>query len=164
MAAKNNIFNEPYIYRINLPGLGNLSPVSVQLGPNLTPKMYALVGNTGGVQPFRTQYDVAVDGTTYVLTAGKGVGTYQFTLLEGAFKDCSARGSNTINDSFMADYKKLKGYRSRKIRLVTRGTLSTSNSLTFFGIIDNVVTSVVVDESTGQSYTQITVTATGVWS
>lgn len=161
MANKTNIFDTPYIYKINLPGLEKACPVTVQLGESLSPRLYALVGPTGGAQPFRTQYDVAVDGTTYVLTAGKGVGTYQLSLLEGAFKDCAG---GTVGESFMADYKKLQGYKSRKIRLVTRGTTNTNNSMTFNGIIDNVLTSVNVDDSTGQTYTTIQVTATGIWS
>ena len=160
MAPLTNIFDAPYIYKINLPGLDKACPVTVQLGETLTPKLYALVGPTGGAQPFRTQYDVAIDGTTYVLTAGKGVGTYQFTLLEGAFKDCAG---GEVGESFMADYKTLKGYKSRKIRLVTKGTINTNNSITFDGVVDNVLTSVNVDDSTGQTYTTIQVTATGVW-
>ena len=160
---KNNIFNVPYIYKINLPGLDKACPVDVKLGDASRVRLYALVGATGGAQPFRTQYDVAVDGTAYALTAGKGVGTYQFMLLEGAFQDCD---NNTVGDSFMEDYKKLKGYRSRKLVIVTKGTAglrTTSASMKFTGVIDNVLTTVLVDEQTGQSYTQIQITASGLW-
>jgi len=160
---QNSIFSVPYIYKINLPGLDKACPVDVKLGAEARVRKYALVGATGGAQPFRTQYDVAVDGTAYALTAGKGVGAYQFTLLEGAIQDCD---NNTVGDSFMEDYKKLKGYRSRKLVIVTYGVSTrgtTETSMTFTGIIDNVLTTVLVDEQTGQSYTQIQITASGLW-
>lgn len=138
--------------------------VSVKLGSSSSPRQYLLVNGAGGTQPFRTQYDMALDGSQYVLTAGKGVGTYEFQLLEGPIHTCRGGGSATRYSSFISDYKGMKGADSRKLTIVTKTqSATTRNSITFVGLINQVNINAVRGED-GESYVLAVVSATGTWS
>ena len=137
--------------------------VNVKLGASGSPRQYLLIDGAGGSQPFRTQYDMALDGSQFVLTAGKGIGTYEFKLLEGPVKDCGSK-VNTSKSSFVSDYKKMDDADSRRLTIVTKTDSSTTkNSLTFRGIINQVAINAARGED-GESYVIIIVSATGIWT
>lgn len=138
--------------------------VDVRIGSSDRPRKFHLIDTAGGNQPFRTQYDMAIDGTQFVLAAGKGLGTYEFRLLEGPLEHCAGSSALDSQTSFLREYKKLKKAEDRQITVITRAKgSSTQYSVTFKGLINNVQVSAVKGES-GERYLIIIVSATGVWS
>lgn len=137
--------------------------VDVRIGATNHPRKYRLIDSAGGNQPFRTQYDMAVDGSQFVLAAGKGLGTYEFKLLEGPFTSCGGQITNSSQSSFLKEYKQLKKAKDRQITVITRARgSSTQYSVTFKGLINNVQVGASRGEN-GEGYVIIVVSATGVW-
>ena len=138
--------------------------VDVRLGSSNSPRKFHLIDAAGGNQPFRTQYDMAIDGSQFVLAAGKGLGNYEFKLLEGPLTHCAGTTGTNSQTSFLREYKKLKKAADRQITVITRAKgSSTQYSVTFKGLINNVQVSATKGEN-GERYLIIVVSATGVWS
>lgn len=123
---------------------------------------YLIIDNTEGVQLFRTQYDIAVDGTQYILTAGRGHGGFSFTVLEGPI--CNADDRET----FASKYGDLDKYKTRTIKVVTsldhgeQATASTKNAAKFSGVIVSAETRHVIGEN-GATIITTTINAEGMW-
>jgi len=141
---------------------GNLKLVKVAIGSK-DPLACLLMDQAGGSQPFRTQYDIALDGTQYVLAAGKGRGSYELKLLEGPISDCSGTGevtTKTLHDLYASEMGRLSG---RKITITTGVDLkSTKKCWVFEGLIDQLTTLAQVT-NTGEKYIINVISATGMW-
>ena len=138
--------------------------VTVAIGKNTSPFKCLLMDQAGGAQPFRTQYDIALDGTQYVLAAGKGRGNYELKLLEGPINTCSNAPDNIKDMSLHQIYKnQMDRLDGRKITIVTGSNPdNTRESWKFTGIIDQLATYAHVSES-GERYIVNVITATGMW-
>lgn len=113
-----------------------------------------LADNMGGIQPYRTQFNVTVNGDIHVLSAGKGLGTQEFTVFEGPFKcgaaiDCMADYYDSIDD-----------INERVIKIVYVN--ATSKAPVFSGIINGMASTQSVNND--GTITMITkVGALGTW-
>lgn len=110
----------------------------------------------GGTQPYRTQFDISIEGTINLLSAGPGLGTHSFTIFEGPFDpNCP----NT-NKCLSSEYAKMRNIKNRIIKIVYQ---HIPNAPTFSGIIHSLqsVQSVMGD---GNIVMTTSVEAMGVWS
>ena len=161
------IFAQPQNIIIPSSTIAKSQLVSVTIGKNSAAKQYRLINQAGGRQPFRTQYDIALDGTQYVLAAGRGLGDYEFTMLDN-ITDCSTpnRDANiTSNPSFIPEYKNMRTAQDRWLRIVTGADNSGNgrNTLIFKGLV-NMVTATAARGDNGEAYLQINLSAVGIWS
>lgn len=155
--ATNTIFAEAV--NAYLGRTGRTVYAYIQVG-NSAPNRYLIYGEAQGAQVFRTQHDVAVDGTQYMLTAGRGKGGFQFTIFEGPI--CNANA-----ETFASKYSKLDSYAARTIEVtysldVGRDAKSTNNSAVFSGVILSANTHQSVAEN-GITLIVTEVSAEGMW-
>lgn len=143
------LFNKAGIYDVTR---GNRNVRLSVGGKNLT--MCLLIGLEGS-QPYRTQFDVALDHTSYTLGAGKGMGTETFALIDGPF-EC-------VSDADVA-LQKLQDIQSLNERRVTITVKHGSGNIRFKGLLNNF--SFKLDDSMvdGAYYIVTAVSAVGVWS
>lgn len=121
-------------------------------GKSLT--MCLLTGLEGS-QPYRTQFDVALDHTSYTLGAGKGLGSETFGLIDGPF-NCSSDADVAL--------QKLQDIQALKDRNVTITLKHGRGSIQFKGLL-NRFTFKLDDTLVDGSYYIITaVEAVGIWS
>ena len=131
-----NIFGPSTNAYIGLPD--NAVYAWIKIG-NDSPNKCLITAEAGGVQNFRTQYDIAVDGSEYLLTAGRGGGGFTFRVYEGPF--CAPDSGKNGFTHFADKYGKLDNYDSRKIEVVmslepgTNAAKSTKNAAKYRGII-----------------------------
>lgn len=131
--------------------------VSVSIGGKHV--KYAMLSESGGTQPMRTQFDVAMDGKTiYTLNAGKGIGSHTLTLFDGPFT-C---GTAPEGGSILKNYPKgdLEGRKIVIVYAVRNGNEDVKT--TFKGIINSLST-VTMDSGGGSVVVATTVKATGMW-
>ena len=145
----------------NMLSLGNeinepKQPVSIAIG-GTDPINALLIGPDVVEQPFRTQFDVSVDGSEYVIAAGKGVGTYNFKVLEGPF-DCNSTESNT---TMLELFKRFSGALKNR-RIVMTLMSSERTTVVFSGVITSTATSTVVTDN-GTRFIVSAITAMGSW-
>lgn len=126
-----------------MPGDSQGEFVTVDIGGK-SRRIY-MIDVAGGPQVLRTQVDISVDGTPYYLIAGKGVGSFQCTFLEGPFKTCT---DTAVQDySIMCNIDTMsKNLKNRRIRITTdtglkssSGRGSTLGRSIFNGVIHNIV-------------------------
>lgn len=161
----NALFGNRTNLLLNL-GITGARLVKVSIGDKKKPLDCLLMDQAGGAQPFRTQYDVALDGTQYVLAAGKGRGSYELKLLEGPIKDCSGSGDKIADMSLHKLYNASisKNLAGRNIEITTGiNPDSTDQCWVFKGVIDQLATYAQVTED-GERYIINTVSATGMWT
>lgn len=128
----------------------------IKLGADPDVNQYKISGQTEGQQIFRTQYDVAVDGTEYILTAGAGQGTYTFTIFEGPF-DCD----QSQGPVFAARLSRMDFFENRTIVVVI--PFGTTESAFFSGLIVGSTINQKMDNTHG-SYTVMTqISTVGRW-
>ena len=126
---------------------------------------YAIHGDTEGQQIFRTQHDIAIDGTEYILTAGAGQGAFNFTIFDGPFT-CPQDAPVT---ALAARYDDMRSFVNRTIEVniplvgSPEGANSTKLRAVFSGLITGIGTRQVNDPSTGAYYILTTVQTTGMW-
>lgn len=155
--AANTIFTEAVNAYLGKTGRTVYAYIKVGSG---APNQYLITGDAQGAQVFRTQHDVAVDGTQYMLTAGRGKGGFQFTIFEGPI--CNANA-----DTFASKYSKLDAYSDRTIEVTYsleagKNTKSTNSSAVFSGVILSANTHQAVSE-TGVTIIITEVQAAGMW-
>jgi hypothetical protein len=121
-------------------------------GKSLT--MCLLTGLEGS-QPYRTQFDVALDHTSYTLGAGKGLGSETFGLIDGPF-EC-------IKDASVA-LQKLQEIQTLKERKVTITMKHGSGSVHFEGLLNRFTFKLDDTLVDGSYYIVTAVEAVGVWS
>ena len=143
-------------------GLIKNSPTSnsgqrVSIGINGRIANVLLLGPDAVQQPFRTQFDVAIDGSEYVVAAGKGIGSYTFNVLEGPFCESLEKTQETILDRITGFGTSLQG---RRMFMTLNNGRRTGR--TFNGVICNVTTAVDVS-SDGARTIVSSITAAGSW-
>ena len=118
--------------------------VTVSIG-GVTQPLY-MIESAGGPQILRTQMDISADGTPYYLIAGKGVGSFECTFLEGPFQACSG---NVYSKSIMHSIDWLsQNIKNRRIIITTdtskplTGRATTKSKSIFRGVIQNIVQSI----------------------
>lgn len=116
---------------------------------------YKITGETEGKQIFRTQYDLAIDGTEYILTAGVGQGEYHFVIFEGPFDCADAQGP-----VFMSRLHELKDFERRSIDVDI--PFNKSKHAFFSGIIIGASFSQKMDKD-GSYRVYTTVNTIGTW-
>ena len=162
------IFAQPQTTVIPQSSITKGQLVSVTVGRSGVVRQYLLINQAGGRQPFRTQYDIALDGTQYVLAADRGLGDYEFTMLDGVTECRSDIRNNyykhTNTASFIPAYKGMHTAQDRWIKIVTgdKNLGNGRNLLTFKGLV-NMVTTTAVRGDNGESYLQINLSAVGIW-
>jgi hypothetical protein len=145
----NKIFNDAGIFHVN-----NGRPrVRLEVGgKSLT--MCLLTGLEGS-QPYRTQFDVALDHTAYTLGAGKGLGSETFGLIDGPF-ECFTEADVAL--------QKLQDIQSLKERKVTITLNHGSGSIQFKGLLNRFTFKLDDSLVDGAYYIVTAVEAVGVWS
>lgn len=126
-----------------------------------TGKVYTgmVIPNTEAKQPFRQQIDVALNGSTYMLAAGKGAGSYKFVVIDGPYLNCK----NFPKSTFL-QFIQTKNVEDRKITVIPSYTYAgTYKQGVFTGYITDVASTVTESEEDCITY-YTTVTATGTWS
>ena len=158
----NKIFDAPVNIRYGLPK--NTVYAWIKVGDDPANR-YLIINETRGLQIFRTQYDVAVDGTRYMLTAGRGRGGFTFTVLEGPLVNCD--GSETT--TFASKYGDLDKYKKRTVDVVlgleasdSNTGKNTKNAAHFSGVITQAETSRAIG-SGAEVLTQTTINSEGMW-
>lgn len=134
------------------------SIIKISIGGSNPATMY-LLDRAGTNQPFRTQYDMAIDGTAYLVGAGRGAGDYEFKVLDGPF--CTSE-KKTENVSMLAKITEFDNISARTIKIV----MPTGNSVsdkTFSGVINSISTYHFRTDD-GQLYYISSVGASGIWS
>lgn len=136
----------------------NVKPARIAVSIGGATVQYAMISEAGGSQPMRTQFDVAMDGKTiYTLSAGKGIGSYNMTLMDGPFI-CGGPADRSILDKYPSG--DLEG---RKIVIVhSIYNTGQESKATFKGIINSLST-VVSETQGGQVIVATNVKATGMW-
>ena len=160
-----SLFSKRGNFLLNL-GITGAKLVKVSIGSEKKPLTCLLMDQAGGAQPFRTQYDVALDGTQYVLAAGKGRGSYELKLLEGPITDCSGATNKVEDMSLHTLYNSSisKNLAGRQIEITTGINPDTTNKCWVFkGVIDQLATYAQVTED-GERYIINTISATGMWT
>ena len=137
--------------------LGGKHPVYVTVKLNGQDFPCLLTESIGGSQPYRTQFDIAIDGTISLVSAGPGIGTHSFTIFEGPFDpNCP-----TSNKMLSTEYKNMRHLKNRVIKIAYRHV--QGNVPTFSGIIHGLKSVQSVDND--DNIIMITsVEALGVWS
>lgn len=134
----------------------NHKKIEIKIGRTSAPRTMYLLERAGHNQPFRTQYDVALDGTTYLVGAGRGSSVYEFKVLDGPF--CADEKQTSILEE-LTEFDVLAN-RTLKITMPT----GHKNSIkTFTGVINEASTYHVQGDA-GELYYISTVTASGVWA
>lgn len=145
----------PNATNLYLSGDDNLkNSISIHLGGSIFPCL--LDEQIGGGQPFRTQVDVTLDGSIYLLSAGQGIGNHTFTVFEGPFPADCGPSMNCISEK----YASLGTLESRMIKIAYTDQPS---ALTFTGVINNLTTFRRV-EASGNIIIVTKVEALGIWA
>lgn len=147
----NKIFKDAGILETTLPE-NKRSNIDLRIGS--TRISGCLLHSLSGSQPYRTQYDVALDSTTYTLGAGKAVGEETFSFYEGPFI------CKNDADTALWKLKNIDTLSERKIR----ATIATGRgSIQFKGLLTNFDLALTDQLSDGGYYIIITVQAAGEW-
>ena len=139
---------------------------SIQIGKDPVNKYLVSLG-AKGTQVFRTQYDVAVDGSQYVLTAGRGKGGIELTVFDGPIASCNFT-NKAAPKAFSIKYSNLETYSSREITVTFKlpsqsNAQTTEQSAEFSGVIVAAHTNQDVDPRTGVIVTTTQIAAEGMW-
>jgi hypothetical protein len=114
-----------------------------------------LMAQAQGEQPYRTQYDIALDGKPYIVGAGKALGVSSFVLLDGPFL-CDSKEKSTLNT-----LKTMQKLADRKITI----TIPTAGGNTqFTGYVTKFTIELDDQLSPGSYYIWTGITAQGVWA
>ena len=114
-----------------------------------------LMAQAQGEQPYRTQHDVALDGKSYIVGAGKALGVSSFVLLDGPFL-CDSQDKSTLNT-----LKTMQKLADRKIVI----TIPTAGgNAQFTGYITKFTIELDDQLAQGSYYIWTGITAHGVWS
>lgn len=120
---------------------------------------YYVLPDMEGSQPFRTQYDIAVDGSIYALNAGKGLGSITFTLLEGPFR-CTQNANPAYLLTNLMRTNKLE---DRRVEIIINYNAGVAkNVIKFVGYINNVTPQITETQNDSIIY-YTTVDAEGTW-
>ena len=148
---------------VNVPGNSpntGVQLVTIQLGDD-DQFDALLMGHDTVSQPYRTQFDVAIDGSEYIIAAGKGIGEYEFSILDGPFTCADFKDRSSI-------LTKLQGFnnsvtnRTILMTLNNAGAAAGGSSHLFSGVVSKVTTTLrVMDDGTKAVIS--TVTAEGSW-
>ena len=111
----------------------------------------------GGTQPYRTQFDISIDGTINLLSAGPGLGVHSFTIFEGPFDpNCP-----TTNKFLSTEYENMRDIKNRIIKIAYSHV--SGHAPTFSGIINSMGSTQACDDD-GNITMTTNVEALGVWS
>lgn len=135
--------------------------VSIAIGGGRAQKML-LLGPDTVKQPFRTQFDVAIDGSEYVIAAGKGIGSYDFKVLEGPFTCAEFATYQSILEKLDEFAKTVDDRRITMTLLNGNSQASKVTESVFKGIINNVTTTTTVYEG-GEKVIVSNISALGSW-
>lgn len=116
--------------------------VKLYIGSDTTKEYKAFMTQSTISQPYRTQYDITLDGTVYILDAGKGIGTYTFMVYEGPFgcpEEIESSLAKTINNAETLE--------DRKITAVHYYSDGTKLQGTFTGYVSGVTVELVANEN-----------------
>lgn len=133
--------------------------VTIKIANKLYPGY--LIPDAEGSQPFRTQYDITVDGSIYALNGGKGVGDLQFVVMEGPFLCAPGGKIPELMSSKLLTSDKLE---DRKVEItVNYATTATCNRSKFVGYVDNLSLNIQEDKNTNSVVYRTIVDARGIW-
>lgn len=127
--------------------------IALKIGEDGQLNSYALIRQASLEQNFRTSYNIALDGTLYVLDAGRGYGTYNFTVFDGPYLSCG--NNNTSEKTLLSTYLSMSSLDSRIV------TLILNNKETFKGVLDSI--RVDTTDKPGIPINTITLTVIGDW-
>lgn len=116
-----------------------------------------LTQSMGGRQSYRTQINMLLNGDIQILSAGKGIGSHEFTVFEGPFTDCG-EGTPECISSY---YESLTRLEERTIRIIYT---DPGNKLTFRGVIVAMTSTRTVDDQSGTIMMVTKVEALGTWA
>lgn len=133
--------------------------IIITIGKSGEPFNLLLVDRTESTQPYRTQYDVALDGTTYVVGAGKGVGNFVFKVLDGPFQ-CPSDSQFASMTTNIGSYSRLS---DRQVKITVPDGLKGAHGKVFNGTLNSITNNNVIDEN-GAYYIISLVDVNGVWA